>query len=441
MATNDSSTGKSKQFLRVVTVKALIDEQVIEPPLDGNHGEIHPTAEDYVTDGIPFVMASDLSGGVIDLKGCYFITERQALTLRKGFAKKGDVLLSHKATIGRTAIVGDIPCKFIMLTPQVTYYRVKDEKRLSREYLKYYFDCDFFQKTISQWAGAGSTRAYIGIMAQQKLPVILPPIEVQNKIASILSAYDDLIENNKRRIAILEKMAEEIYREWFVRMRFPGSPLCKQSGRNSTKAKFSKGRPLLWQTLRVKDVVDRLRFGRIYRQEELSDDGKVIVIDQSTADQLGYYDGEPSHCATAEKPILLFGDHSCKMVFMTRPFSLAENVIPFRPAKGVSAYFLFHLIKGLATTTEYKRHWTDLMNREVLLPTSDLQFEYEKVIISTHEQIGLLKELNKILSKSRDLLLPRLISGKLSVEDLELPSNEKLTTVSSALPLQELAHA
>ena len=106
------------------TVEQLIKDEIIEKPLDGNHGGIHPKSSDYVEEGVPFVMASDLDAGRVNFNACKFITEEQAATLRKGFSKAGDVLISHKATIGRTAIVQDSEHGFIMLTPQVTYYRV-----------------------------------------------------------------------------------------------------------------------------------------------------------------------------------------------------------------------------------------------------------------------------------------------------------------------------
>lgn len=68
-----------------------------------------------------------------------------------------------------------------MLTPQVTYYRVKNRRRLDNRYLRHYFDSELFQKTLQLWADSGSTRAYLGITEQQKLPVIVPPIEKQRK--------------------------------------------------------------------------------------------------------------------------------------------------------------------------------------------------------------------------------------------------------------------
>ncbi|RZJ99338.1 MAG: hypothetical protein EOO43_26770, partial [Flavobacterium sp.] len=90
---------------------------------DGNHGEIHPTADDYVDEGIPFVMANNVKGSEVDLTSCKFLPKEKTDRLRIGFAVEGDVLLTHKGTIGRTAIVGKINFDYLMLTPQVTYYR------------------------------------------------------------------------------------------------------------------------------------------------------------------------------------------------------------------------------------------------------------------------------------------------------------------------------
>ena len=131
---------------KTYTVQELIDLGMLDVPMDGNHGGIHPKASDYVDTGVPFIMANDLVQGQVDYKNCAFITEEQASTLKKGFAKPGDVLLTHKATIGRTALVSS-EYDSIILTPQVTYYRVK--RGISNRYLKYYFDSAPFQQLFS----------------------------------------------------------------------------------------------------------------------------------------------------------------------------------------------------------------------------------------------------------------------------------------------------
>lgn len=194
-------------------VQELIDLDMLDEPLDGNHGSIHPKASDYVDEGVPFIMANNLINGVVDLDGCSFISEEQAKTLRKGFAKPGDVLLTHKATIGRTAIVPD-RYETIILTPQVTYYRVK--RGIDNRYLKYYFDSPDFQATLNNWAGSGSTRAYLGITAQHKLPIILPPYNEQQKIADILEVFDRKIQLNTEINKNLEQQAQAIYQQMFI---------------------------------------------------------------------------------------------------------------------------------------------------------------------------------------------------------------------------------
>ena len=193
------------------TVQELIELGMLDEPLDGNHGGIHPKSSDYVPSGVPFIMAKDLVDGIVDYNNCVFITEEQASTLRKGFARPGDVLLTHKATIGRTAVVTD-EYPVTILTPQVTYYRVK--KGINNRFLKYYFDSEPFQQLFANWAGSGSTRAYLGITAQHKLPIVLPDIETQNKVVGILGSIDIKITNNKAINKNLEQQARAIYEEF-----------------------------------------------------------------------------------------------------------------------------------------------------------------------------------------------------------------------------------
>lgn len=184
------------------TIGGLISENVIEKPMDGNHGNIHPKSSDFVDFGVPFVMANNVQNGRVDLDSCSFITKKRADRLQKGFSKSGDVLLTHKATIGNTAIVPKISTDYVMLTPQVTYYRVKDKNRLNNHFLRHAFDGDQFQKTLKQLSGGG-TRAYIGISAQHALPIAVPPSKVeQESIANALSDADAYIES-------LEKLIEK----------------------------------------------------------------------------------------------------------------------------------------------------------------------------------------------------------------------------------------
>jgi type I restriction enzyme, S subunit len=175
------------------TVGGLVEGGRLFPPKDGNHGNIHPKASDYVSKGIPFIMASDLNGGGVDIENCHFISKDQADALQKGFAEEGDVLLSHKGTVGEVAVVHEIKTPYLMLTPQVTYYRVKDRKKLSNQFLAQLFVSEAFQANLLEVSGGG-TRAYIGITEQAKLRLQLPMnVKEQQRIASCLSSLDAFI--------------------------------------------------------------------------------------------------------------------------------------------------------------------------------------------------------------------------------------------------------
>ena len=177
------------------SVEKLIKERIILEIQDGNHGEKHPKITDFIEDGIPFIMASDITENQINFNTCHHISEKQYNSLRIGFAKKNDVLLSHKASVGFTAIV---PNKRIMLTPQVTYYRIANKNVLLPEYLFYYFQSKDFQKKIKDLAKQ-STRDYIGIVSQRKnLEIYFPKnLEKQKEIINILSKIDLIIQKEK----------------------------------------------------------------------------------------------------------------------------------------------------------------------------------------------------------------------------------------------------
>ncbi|WP_190352654.1 restriction endonuclease subunit S [Pseudanabaena cinerea] len=183
----------------VYSVRMLVEHQILEKPLDGNHGNFHPKNSDYVYYGIPFIMANNVVNGQVDLLSCKFISQDQGDKLQKGFSISGDVLLTHKGTVGNTALVSNISTDYIMLTPQVTYYRVRDSKRLYNYFLRHYFDSYSFQSIFINLAGGG-TRAYLGIVKQLALPIVIPPLSEQIAIATVLSDSDRLIESLDRLI-------------------------------------------------------------------------------------------------------------------------------------------------------------------------------------------------------------------------------------------------
>jgi type I restriction enzyme S subunit len=197
------------------TIGELVKDNILFPQKDGNHGNIHPKSSDFVNKGIPFIMASDIRNGKINYSKCKHISKKQADNLQKGFAKEEDVLLTHKGTVGEVAIIRKNEFPYLMLTPQVTYYRIKKKDELSNEFLRSFFLCDGFQKKILDASGGG-TRAYVGITAQGKLSITLPPTLLeQQKIANCLSSLDNLITAETEKLAHLKDHKKGLLQQLF----------------------------------------------------------------------------------------------------------------------------------------------------------------------------------------------------------------------------------
>ena len=394
------------------TVQELIDLGMIEEPLDGNHGSMHPKASDYVDSGVPFIMANNIINGVVDLDGCAFITEEQANTLRKGFAKPGDVLLTHKATIGRTAIV---PNKYetIILTPQVTYYRII--KGIDNRYLKYYFDSPFFQETLTNWAGSGSTRAYLGILAQHKLPIILPPYDEQIKIAGLLDLLDKKILINTEINANLAKQAKSIFTKEFLSF---------------------DHLPYGWKKSSLLDIADYLN-GLAMQKYRPKDNEQGLPVLKIRELRQGCCDSNSELCSPTIKPEYIVNDGD--VIFSWSGSLLVDlwcgdvcglNQHLFKVTSSTYDkwfYYVwtkYHLQKfaaiaaDMATTMGHIKR-EELAKAEVLVPPRPI---YERIG-------GLMKPLynliisnrieNRHLAKLRDEILPKLLSGELDVTDLD----------------------
>lgn len=322
----------------------------------------------------------------------------------KFFVKEGDLLFARQSLVAEGAGKCSIVKNFSEPTTFESHLiRVRLNKRSCDSWFYYYL----FQLKSNPIKAIINQCAQAGIRGSElvRVKVPHPPLPTQQKIASILSTYDNLIQNYKKQIEDLQTTASELYKEWFVRFRFPGYKT----------AQFENGIPVGWKVEKIKNYVNRLPFGQTYKKDELEEEGKVIVIDQSEDELLGYHNNEPSHKASSENPIALFGDHSCKYKLMIKDFSLGENIIPYT-AKNVDLYYLYYAVYKIVQTEEYKRHWTLFINKKILIPENGLQVKFKKNIIPIYEKIEIIEQQITNLTQQRDLLLPRLMSGKLEIK-------------------------
>lgn len=322
---------------------------------------------------------------------------------------KGDIVFSYEATLGRYAI---IPENFQgCLGRRIALIRPDNSKALGK-YLYYYFYSSLWKEEIGNYLITGATVDRIPLIKFPKFKILLPSLTIQRKIAAILSTYDDLIENNNCRIAILEKTAEELYREWFVRMRFPGHE----------KTKIVKGVPEGWETKKVEDLIVRISVGKRYDDKTILPEGRVPVLDQGQSGIIGYHNDEPSVLASFEDPIIVFANHTCYQRMIFYPFSAIQNVLPFRPSNKIPSniYWLHYATKDLIELSEYKGHWPEFTKKFLFYPGQKLTEQFGYLIRPLMVNVISLQKVNILLKQSRDRLLTRLMSGKLDVEKLDI---------------------
>lgn len=182
---------------------------------DGNHGEYRPRREEFGDGAYAFIRAADMDDGRVLFDSAQKISDAAFERIRKGVGRGGDVLFSHKGTVGKIAAV-PIDAPPFVCSPQTTFWRTLDEQRLDRRYLYCFMRSREF---IEQWmARKGETDMadYVSLTAQRQLSVALPAIDTQRAIADVLSALDDKIEHNRRLALQLEQLASMTFRAWFV---------------------------------------------------------------------------------------------------------------------------------------------------------------------------------------------------------------------------------
>lgn len=163
---------------------------------DGNHGEYRPRPHEFVDEGVSFIRAADMIDGRVDFGRASRINEAADARIRKGRGMPGDVLLSHKGTVGKVALVASDAPSFVC-SPQTTFYRSLSATKLDRRYLFYFLKSPEFVDQLSARKGETDMADYVSLTEQRRLCIAVPRLDVQRGIAGVLGALDDLIDTNR----------------------------------------------------------------------------------------------------------------------------------------------------------------------------------------------------------------------------------------------------
>jgi type I restriction enzyme S subunit len=329
--------------------------------------------------------------------------------VEKYLLSEGDIVIARTgATTGYA--------KYIKRPPDAVFasylVRLKLKDKVNKRFIGFIVESDEYKRFIlSNIGGAAQPNANAQILTSFHLP--LPPLRTQNKIASILSAYDDLIENNSRRIKILEEMAQAIYKEWFVNFRFPRHKKVKM-----VKSKLGMI-PDGWEVVKIGELLRKIeRRPRVKKVDYLAQ-GAIPVVDQGS-DFIGGYTNEYDALHDNPLPIIVFGDHTRIIKYIDFPFASGADGTQLLYPKNealMPAYFYYVVMNVDLSNFAYARHFKFLKDKEVLIPGISTLKLFNENVGALLKQASILRKRNDNLRKTRDLLLPKLISGEIDVEN------------------------
>jgi type I restriction enzyme, S subunit len=402
--------------------------------IDGDRSSKYPKQSEFQADGVLFLNTTNIRDNRLDLSEANYISDAKYSQITKGRVRCGDIVMTTRGTIGKVAYYGHVG-KPALINAQMLIIRPSAEAFSSR-FVYYLFSSHEMQTTLRNFS-SGSAQPQIPIADLKEVAFCYPSLQTQRKIASILSAYDDLIENNTRRIALLEATAQAIYREWFVEFRFPGHEKAKLV--DSPLGKIPEG----WKRQPLSQVAD-VNALSIKKGNEPDEVNYVDIASVSTGTidevRLLPFSDAPGRA----RRIVRHGDIIWSTVRPNRKsYSLIlkplENMIAstgFAVISGTKApfTFLYHALTTEEFVSYLVNHATgsaypavnsgDFEKAILLVPSQDVLAAFHD---ATKEMFLLkhgLQQKNRNLRQTRDLLLPKLISGQLDVENLDIDAGE-----------------
>jgi len=397
-------------------------------------------AAEYVETGIPVINVRNVGFGEIRASNLEFIPEATAQRLSRHLLLPGDIVFGRKGAVERHGLVADRHAGWLQGSDCLRL-RLHSDRYIPR-FVSYYLLTERHKQWMKNHCSHGATMASLNqdILGRIELPEV--GRDEQRRIASILSAYDDLIENNTRRIQILEAMAQAIYREWFVEFRFPGHEGVRMV--DSALGPIPEG----WRVLPLSEVCARMQSGSTPRRNELQwwdagdldwyttnelRDGfllrSVEQITQRTLRAKVARIFEPGTILMA-----IYGSPTVgRLGILTSPSSCNQAALGMVADENlVSQPYLYWCLRHLRIhfnsiaqgAAQQNISKAKVASTDVLVPNFAISQAFEIVLAPLWDLQRNLTQSVANLRQTRDLLLPRLISGEIDVSDLDLGGAE-----------------
>jgi len=384
--------------------------------------------DQYVDNGVPFLRSQDIQPFKVSISDLKFISQEFHRKIRKSALGPGDVAIVRTGYPGTAAVIPpelrEANCADLVI--------VRPGPKLDPYFVAALFNSTFGKNFVSG-ALVGVAQQHFNVGVAKSMEVPLPPLDTQRRIAGILSAYDDLIENNERRIAILEEMARRVFREWFVDFRFPGHEAVRMV--DTEAGRIPEG----WEPRLLAEVID------LDPTTKVAKDGEKPFVPMGALSTLySYIEGVEQRSGNSGSKFKN-GD-----TLLARITPCLENgktaLVSFLPSNNDAAFgstefivmrgrrvpssfvyclarsegFRAHAIKDMSGATGRQRVRNEALAQfQLMVPPLDLLTQFDGLAAAALQQVVLLARASGQLRKARDLLLPRLISGELPVSTAE----------------------
>ena len=390
-----------------------------------------PKEVSFGRQGVLFLNTTNIVQNRLDITEANFVSPEKFNEIKKGRLQRFDIVMTARGSIGKVALFDCDPPKGL-INAQMLILRA-DGEVISQKFLFYQICSENFQTKLKNFA-SGSAQPQIPIIDLKEIEIAVPDFPTQHKIAAVLSAYDDLIENNTRRIEILEEMARTIYREWFIEFRFPG-----HEGGEMVDSELGLI-PQGWEIEQLGDLAESVR--RNIKPSDINQEIPYFGLEHLPRKSIALsswdtVDSINSAKLAFKKGEILFGKirpYFHKVGVAPLDGICSSDTIVIRPKRNqcfattLSCVSSEHFVEYATMTSQGTKmpraDWKVLVKYPVVVPPDQIAQRFASFVRDVVDQIQNLIFQNRNLRQTRDLLLPKLISGEIDVSELDIDTDQ-----------------
>lgn len=352
---------------------------------------------DYSKEGTPIIMPKDIVGGAIVHSGLLKVSEEHVKRLSRHQVYEGNLMVARKGDVRKCAYITANENGW--MTGSDCLKVVLDESKCYPKFIYYQLRSEHIGRWLEK-VSIGATMPSLNTGLLSGIEMMLPPIEIQKQIAGILSVYDDLIENNRKQIKLLEEAARRLYKEWFVDLRFPGHE----------NTKIVDGVPEGWRRGLLKELIS-VNYGKDHKKAP--DDGNIPVYGSG-----GLMRKCNKSLFSGEAVLIPRKGSLNNIMYVDETFWTVDTMFYATMKQPHTAVFVYFFVKAFdmysmnigAAVPSMTAKILDAM--DVVIPDKETLEKFDKQAKVCFDKIKTLQRQNEQLRKARDLLLPKLVSGE-----------------------------